>query len=281
MKKPASIGLFLSLSLLFITLESNAKVTLSGYVRDAATGEELIGANVSVEESGAGTITNEYGYFSLSLESGNYTVVSSYMGYTTASLPISLNDDIVFDIELNEAIIQLEEVTVSGLANNNNITSLETGSTRLSIQSIRKIPALLGEVDVIKTILLLPGVQMTSEGSSGFSVRGGGRDQNLILLDGATVYNASHLMGFFSVFNNDAIKDVKLYKGDIPASSGGRLSSLLDIRMKEGNRRNFSASGGIGTIASRLTLEGPIVQDKVSFLVAARRTYADRVRRTR
>ena len=275
MKKPASIGWFLALSLLFLTVESNAKVTLSGYVRDAATGEELIGANVSVEESGAGTITNEYGYFSLSLESGNYTIVCSYMGYTTASLPISLNDDIVFDIELNEAIIQLEEVTVSGLANNNNITSLETGSTRLSIQSIRKIPALLGEVDVIKTLLLLPGVQMTSEGSSGFSVRGGGRDQNLILLDGATVYNASHLMGFFSVFNNDAIKDVKLYKGDIPASSGGRLSSLLDIRMKEGNRRNFSASGGIGTIASRLTLEGPIVQDKVSFLVAARRTYAD------
>jgi hypothetical protein len=197
------------------------------------------------------------------------------VGYVTETRPVQLGTDLVLDIELNESLQQLQEVTVTAEASNANITRLETGSTQLPIQSIRKIPALLGEVDVIKAIQLLPGVQVTSKGSSGFSVRGGSADQNLILLDEATVYNASHLMGFFSVFNNDAIKDVKLYKGDIPASSGGRLASLLDIRMKDGNNRQFKATGGIGTISSRLTLEGPVFSEKVSFLLSARRTYAD------
>jgi hypothetical protein len=251
------------------------KVVVSGYVRDGNTGEELIGANVVVLETGTGTISNAYGYYALSLDPGFYTLVYSYIGYVTETRPLRLGEDMELNIELIESFQELEEVTISAEARNANITRIETGSTQLPIQSIRKIPALLGEVDIIKAIQLLPGVQVTSEGSSGFSVRGGSPDQNLILLDEATVYNASHLMGFFSVFNNDAIKDVKLYKGDIPASSGGRLASLLDIRMKDGNSRQFSATGGIGTISSRLTLEGPIISEKVSFLLSGRRTYAD------
>ncbi len=170
---------------------------------------------------------------------------------------------------------ELQEVVVTGEAINANVTQPEMSSIKMDTKTIKQIPALMGEVDMIKAIQLLPGVQSISEGSSGFSVRGGSLDQNLIQLDEATVYNASHLMGFFSVFNNDAIKDVKLYKGDIPASSGGRLSSLLDVRMKDGNTKRFSGTGGIGTISSRLTLEGPIVKDKASFIVSGRRTYAD------
>lgn len=251
------------------------KVVVSGYVRDAVSGEELIGANVAIMETGSGTVTNSYGYYSLSLDPGFYTLVFSYVGYVTERRPLRLGDDTQLIIELTESALELEEVTISAEAGNSNITKAETGSVQLPIQSIRKIPALLGEVDVIKAIQLLPGVQVTSEGSSGFSVRGGSPDQNLILLDESTVYNASHLMGFFSVFNNDAIKDVKLYKGDIPAGSGGRLASLLDIRMKEGNKRQFRATGGIGSISSRLTLEGPVVKDKASFLISGRRTYAD------
>ncbi len=257
------------------TLFGQDKMTLSGYVRDAGTGEELIGANVAIKESGAGTITNQYGFYSITLDPGFYTVVYSYIGYNTVSRPLNLSDETALNIELTEAAQEIEEVTVTAEAANSNITSLETGSTKLQIKAIRKIPALMGEVDVIKAIQLLPGVQVTSEGSSGFSVRGGSPDQNLILLDEATVYNASHLLGFFSIFNNDAIKDVKLYKGDIPARAGGRLASLLDVRMKEGNTKKFSGTGGIGNISSRLTLEGPLFSGKGSFLVSGRRTYAD------
>ncbi len=258
-----------------ISLEGYGKETVNGYVHDAATGEALIGANVIIGELGTGTTTNEYGYYALTLDPGSYTLIFSYVGYTTVYNSITLNEPMVLNMELSESLTELEEVTISSSRRNSNITKLETGSSSLSIQSIRKMPAFLGEVDVIKAIQLLPGVQVTSEGSSGFSVRGGGRDQNMILLDEAAIYNASHLMGFFSIFNNDAIKDVKLYKGDIPASSGGRLASLLDIRMKEGNSKQFHGNGGIGTIASRLTLEGPIVPDKVSFIFSGRRTYAD------
>jgi outer membrane cobalamin receptor len=249
--------------------------TLSGYVKDAATGEELIGANVYVRELGTGTVTNVYGFYSLTLGEAEYTIGYSFVGYETQEYKIFLNRDINKSIELQTSMAEIEEVVVTAEKRNNNITSLETGSVKLPIQSIRKIPAFMGEVDVIKAIQLLPGVQAASEGSSGFSVRGGSTDQNLILLDEATVYNASHLLGFFSVFNNDAIKDVKLYKGDIPASHGGRLASLLDVRMKDGNLREFAASGGVGSISSRLTLEGPIIKDKTSFLLSGRRTYAD------
>lgn len=266
------------LAILFLVpahLAGQGRVTISGYVRDAGTGEELIGANVAIRETGAGTITNQYGFYSISLEPGFYTLVYSYIGYNTVSRPLNFIEDTELNIELAESAQEIEEVTVTAEAANSNITSLETGATKLQIKAIRKIPALLGEVDVIKAIQLLPGVQVTSEGSSGFSVRGGSPDQNLILLDEATVYNASHLLGFFSVFNNDAIKDVKLYKGDIPASAGGRLSSLLDVRMKDGNNKEFAGTGGIGNISSRLTLEGPLFNGKGSFLVSGRRTYAD------
>jgi hypothetical protein len=265
----------LILFILSIPLNGFARETISGFVRDGATGEALIAANVIVEELGTGTASNEYGYYALSLEPGAYTLLFSYVGYETVIKKVRLSEGIVLNVELHESLHELEEVTVSSTRSNSNITRLETGTSSLSIQSIRRIPAFLGEVDVIKAIQLLPGVQVPSEGSSGYSVRGGGRDQNMILLDEAPVYNASHLMGFFSIFNNDAIKDVKLYKGDIPASSGGRLASLLDVRMKEGNSKKFSASGGIGTIASRITVEGPIIKDKISFLLAGRRTYAD------
>lgn len=266
------------LVLLFFTgasLAAQNKVTVSGYIRDAASGEDLIGANVAILETGSGTITNEYGFYSLTLSPGFYTLIYSYVGYASVSKPVRLGDDMEINTDLEEQSQELEAVTVTAQAANDNITRVETGSTKLQMNKIRKIPALLGEVDVIKAIQLLPGVQFTSEGSSGFSVRGGSPDQNLILLDEATVYNASHLLGFFSVFNNDAIKDVKLYKGDIPASSGGRLASLLDVRMKDGNNQQFSATGGIGTISSRLTLEGPLFSEKGSFLIAGRRSYAD------
>ena len=224
---------------LFIStiLGAQGNPTISGYVRDAATGEELIGASISILNTSTGTIANAYGYYALSLTPGFYNVVYSYLGFGTIIKAVQLDEDVVLNVELSEESLELEEVTIEAERPNDNITNLETGSTRLPIQTIRKIPAFLGEVDIIKAIQLLPGVQVTSEGSSGFSVRGGGRDQNLILLDEATVYNASHLIGFFSVFNNDAIKDVKLYKGDIPASAGGRLASLLDVRMKDGNSK--------------------------------------------
>ena len=267
------LGLCIVLS--FTTIEISGRVVVSGYVRDAMTGEELIGANVAILETGSGTVSNAYGFYSLSLDQGFYTLVCSYVGYNTKTVSLRLGSDTVLNFELVESFLELEEVTITSEAGNANITRIETGSTKLPIQSIRKIPALLGEVDVIKAIQLLPGVQVTSEGSSGFSVRGGTPDQNLILLDEATVYNASHVMGFFSVFNNDAIKDVKLYKGDIPASSGGRLSSLLDIRMKDGNNRKFTATGGIGSISSRLTLEAPLFSERGSFIISGRRTYAD------
>jgi len=274
MKGIASRILFLLLAT-FINVSVIARVTVNGYIRDEQSGEGLIGVNIAVYETGKGAVSNQYGYYSISLDPGFYTLIFSYIGYETVTSPVNLGEDMILNIEMKEATVDIQEVTVTAEAKNANITRIETGTAQLPIQSIRKIPALLGEVDVIKAIQLLPGVTFTSEGSSGFSVRGGNPDQNMILLDEATVYNASHLLGFFSVFNNDAIKDVKLYKGDIPASSGGRLASLLDVRMKDGNNKTFAATGGIGTISSRLTLEGPVFTEKVSFLLSGRRTYAD------
>ncbi len=249
--------------------------TISGHIIDKNTGEDLIGATIYVNEIGGGTITNVYGFFSISLDPGSYEIQFSYVGYEPISKTIELKENQTIDVELSPKSEVLEEVVVKGEAKNANITKTEMSVTKINTRSIKKIPALMGEVDIIKAIQLLPGVQATAEGSSGFSVRGGAPDQNLILLDEATVYNASHLMGFFSVFNNDAIKDIKLYKGDIPAAYGGRLSSLLDVRMKDGNNKKFSGTGGIGTISSRLTLEAPLEKDKASFIISGRRTYAD------
>jgi len=251
------------------------RLTISGNIKDKKTGEELIGATIYIKEIKTGTTTNVYGFYSISLNPGRYSLIYSFVGYTPIEQTIELKENLLLNMELITREQQLKEVVITGERPGENIRNPEMSVVRMDIKTINRIPALMGEVDIIKALQMLPGVQSTSEGSSGFSVRGGGPDQNLILLDEAIVYNASHLLGFFSVFNNDAIKDVVLYKGDIPASSGGRLSSLLDIRMKDGNSKNLSGAGGIGTISSRLTLEGPLDKDRTSFLVAGRRTYVD------
>lgn len=251
------------------------RVVLSGRIRDNRTGEELIGASVYIKESKAGTITNEYGFYSLPMKRGSCTIVVSYVGYESQMFPLTLTKNQTLNVSLSEAASTLSEVVVSDVRKNEIVTSSEMSVVKLKTEQIKSIPALMGEVDVIKAIQMLPGVQSAGEGFSGYNVRGGSSEQNLILLDEAPIYNASHLMGFFSVFNYDAVKDVKLYKGDIPVSAGGRLSSLLDIRQKDGNARDFSGSAGIGTISSRLMLEGPVVKDKSSFIVAGRRSYAD------
>jgi hypothetical protein len=251
------------------------RFSLSGHVKDAKTGEDLIGASVYVKETGSGSVTNVYGFYSISLLPGEYTLRYSYIGYVTFEQKVKVEKDFHLDIELEPSSQTLDEVEITARRTDENVRAAEMSVTKMDVEVIQKIPALMGEVDLIKAIQLLPGVQSTSEGSSGFSVRGGNPDQNLVLLDEATIYNPSHLIGFFSVFNNDAIKDVKLYKGDIPARYGGRLSSVLDVRMRDGNMKRFSGTGGIGIISSRLTLEGPIVKDRSSFLVSGRRTYAD------
>lgn len=249
--------------------------TISGHVRDASSGEELIGANVYDPVSGSGAVTNLYGFYSLTLPAGDYRLEFSYIGFNSRIIEVQLNENRTFDIELGETPVAVQEVVVTAEREDRNVESVGMSKEKMSIEKIRTIPVVFGEVDLIKAIQLLPGVKTVGEGQSGFFVRGGGSDQNVILLDEAPVYNASHLLGFFSVFNADAIKDVQLYKGGIPASYGGRLSSVLDIRMKDGNNKKFSGSGGIGTISSRLTLEAPIVREKGSFIVSGRRTYAD------
>ncbi|MFO7863206.1 MAG: TonB-dependent receptor [Salinivirgaceae bacterium] len=252
------------------------KPILSGYITDAENGEALIGATVYVKELGIGSVTNVYGFYSISLSPGKYTVKYTYIGFQPEEVEVTIKDkDVSKNIELLPVMQTIDEVVVTGEKDNANILRNEMSVEKLGSDDIRKIPALMGEVDVIKALQLLPGVQSPSEGSSGFSVRGGNLDQNLVLLDEANVYNASHLLGFFSVFNNDVVKDLTLYKGDIPARYGGRLSSVLDIYMREGNTKEFSGVGGLGIISSRLTLEGPLWKDKISFVAAGRRTYAD------
>jgi hypothetical protein len=251
------------------------RFTISGYIKDASNGEELPGATMFVKELRTGTTSNAYGFYSLSLYEGKYTIVYSYLGFEPLERSFNVGPSRTYHVELQPQQKTLEEIVVSSTRLDENIVRNQMSTVRIEAKTIQRIPALMGEVDVIKAIQLLPGVQSASEGSSGFSVRGGSPDQNLILLDEATVYNASHLLGFFSVFNNDAVKDVTLHKGDIPASTGGRLASVLDVRMKEGNSKKFSGTGGIGTISSRLTLEGPLVDENTSFMVSGRRTYAD------
>ncbi len=269
------LTLFVVLFLTAFNLSAQEKrYTISGNIRDAGNGEDLIGAGVIIAGTRTGTVTNAYGFYSLSLPAGKYTLEFSYIGYLKKEITVDLFADIKQNINLDINARELSEVVVSAESKNVNITKAEMSVEKLSAKAIKTVPALMGEVDVIKAVQLLPGVQSTSEGSSGFSVRGGSHDQNLILLDEATVYSASHLMGFFSVFNNDAIKDVTLYKGDIPATFGGRLSSLLDIRSRDGNNQRFSGTGGIGLISSRLTLEGPL-GEKATGLISGRRTYAD------
>ncbi|WP_424962801.1 TonB-dependent receptor [Ekhidna sp.] len=265
--------LFLAVIPFFLTAQE--KYTINGYVKDASNGEALIGATVLIEELGTGNITNVYGFYSITLPPGEYSVVYRYIGFVSQKNQISLEENSRIDVELVEEQTQLEEVVVTAKPEDENVTSTEMSVAELDIKTISKIPAFLGEVDVIKSVQLLPGVSTVGEGSSGFNVRGGSVGQNLVLLDEAPIYNSSHMLGFFSVFNPDAVKDVKLYKGGIPARFGGRLSSVLDIRMKEGNIKEYEVNGGIGTIFSRLAVEGPIKKEKASFIVAGRRSYID------
>ncbi|MEM6842670.1 MAG: carboxypeptidase-like regulatory domain-containing protein [Bacteroidota bacterium] len=251
------------------------KITVSGYVTDETNGEALIGATLAVKGSTTGTVTNLEGFYSLTLDRGEYTLVYQFVGYTAQEVPVSLTENQRISIELIENEVTLQEVVVLAEGKNANVTNVEMSVNKLDIRTMEKMPALLGEVDVIKSIQLLPGVSTVGEGASGFNVRGGSVGQNLILLDDAPVYNSSHLFGIFSVFNPDAVKDVKLYKGGIPAKYGGRLASILDVRMKEGNSKKFEVNGGVGLIFSRLALEGPIIKDKASFMVAGRRSYGD------
>jgi hypothetical protein len=256
--------------LLFLTFNLSAqtsnKFTISGYIKDAANGEALIGATVYVTETQGGGVTNEYGFYSITIPEGSYTLRYSYLGYLPVTKVVQLDKNNRFDVELSGEAEQLQEVVIRAELEQANVQNIKT---------IQKIPSFLGEADLLRSIQLLPGVSTVGEGAAGFNVRGGSVGQNLILLDEAPVYNSSHLLGFFSVFNPDAVKDVKLYKGGIPARYGGRLSSLLDVRMKEGNSKTWEVTGGIGTIFSRISVEAPIIKDKMSFIVAARRSYID------
>lgn len=259
--------------LLVVQVALAQKFTISGHVKDKETGEDLIGANIVATNNGMGATTNTYGFYSLTLPQGIYTVEYSFIGYKTVSENVDLKSDVTLNITLSQAAIMTEEVVIN--AERTNIESSKMSVVRLPIETVKTLPAFMGEVDVLKTIQLMPGVQSAGDGNSGFYVRGGGPDQNLILLDEATVYNASHLFGFFSVFNADAVKDMELYKGGMPAEFGGRISSVLNISMKNGNMKEFKFEGGIGTVSSRFTVQGPIKKDVASFIVSARRTYID------
>ena len=254
----------------------SSEFTIHGTVRSAQTGETIIGATIEFSNSSTVITSNEYGFYSTSLPGGSYTVRVSAIGMKQYRSEINLIRDMQLDLTMDqEDVKELETVVVSSSTTGRNIRSPQMSVERINIQEVKNIPVLFGERDVLKTIQLLPGIKSAGEGNSGFYVRGGAGDQNLILLDEAPVYNPSHLLGFFSTFNSDAIKNVTLYKGAMPAQYGGRLSSVVDIKMNEGNNQQFGASGGIGLIASRLNIEGPLQKDKSSFLVSGRRTYLD------
>ncbi|SDH25616.1 Outer membrane receptor proteins, mostly Fe transport [Flavobacterium omnivorum] len=271
---PKKIITFLVVVLHALSGFAQEKFTLSGTIIDANSNETLIGVNVMIPTLKTGVTTNEYGFFSITIPKGNYTVQISYLGYQTIEESIALNQNIKNNFNLFSNETALQEVIITDNKTKIDIKKPEMSVNKLSISAIKKMPVVLGEVDVLKSILLLPGVTNAGEGASGFNVRGGGADQNLILLDEATIFNSSHVFGFFSVFNPDAIKDLKLYKGGIPARYGGRASSVLDIYQKDGNSKEFHVNGGIGLISSRILAEGPLVKDKGSFLIGGRSSYA-------
>ncbi len=263
-------------NLLICNVNAQNNFILSGHISDAATGEDLPGATIIVENiSNTGTATNSYGFYSLTLSKEKHLIRYQYVGYTAKEIEIELSQNKVLDVELTEKTYELGNIIVTGDRPDRNISSLEMGNVKMAPKEIEKIPVIFGEQDIVKTMQLTPGVKSAGEGNSGFYVRGGGIDQNLILLDEAPVYNASHLLGFFSIFNSEAIRDANLMKGAIPAEYGGRASSVFDIKMKEGNLKEYGVAGSIGLISSNLAIEGPIVKDKGSFIVSARRTYAD------
>jgi len=267
-----------SLLLLFAVMYAQAqqKFTISGTIKDKKNGETMIGVTVfPLELTQAGTVCNEYGFYSLTLPEGKYRIVCSFIGYASDTVSITLNANLKVNRLMNDNSTQLQEVVIYADRKDDNLTKAEIGVERIDIKETSKLPVIFGERDLLKTIQLLPGVKSAGEGNSGFFVRGGSADQNLILLDEAPVYNASHMLGFFSTFNSDALKDVSLIKGNSPAQYGGRLASVLDVKMKEGNNQDYSVGGGLGLISSRLNVEGPIVKDKGSFFISGRRTYAD------
>ncbi|MBL0744819.1 TonB-dependent receptor [Chryseolinea lacunae] len=266
---------FVFFVLISIQALSQEKVTLNGYVRDVSNGEELIGVTVYIPQMKAGTMTNPYGFYSLTLPKGTYEVQFSYVGYSAQTVTVNLQGNTERNIDMLGESTMMQEVVVSDKRVDENVVQLQMSKNTLDMNRVRKLPALFGEVDIIKNIQMLPGVITAGEGTSSFYVRGGSADQNLILIDEAPIYDPSHLFGLFSVFNADVIKDSELYKGGIPARFGGRLSSILEVRTKDGNNKQLSGSAGIGTMASRLMIEGPIKKDKSSFIISARRSYVD------
>lgn len=269
--------LLFSITSISFSLSAQQRFAISGTVRDASTGETLIGATVKLQSAtqNSGIATNAYGFYSITAAEGEYSLIVSYSGYQSNTQKITLNKALKINIEL-AAVSDLQEVVISASERKNeNVKSPQMGLNKINMADLDNVPVLLGEKDVLKTIQLLPGVKAGGEGNTGFFVRGGASDQNLILLDEATVYNSSHLLGFFSTFNADAIKDVSLYKGGMPSQYGGRLSSVLDVKMQDGNDKEYGLEGGIGLIASRIKAEGPIVKNKSSFMLSARRTYVD------
>lgn len=275
--------LFFIFSLFYISNPVNAqttKFTVSGTIKDSSSGETLLSTAIRIKElSNVGVYSNEYGFYSLTIPQGNYTLVINSYGFMKKEIPIQLTKNLTINIDLSkpklDKIQELEEVKVTGTKENKNVSGAETGMVKMDVKALEKIPVFAGEKDIIKTFTLTPGFKTAGEGNAGFFVRGGAADQNLILLDEAPVYNASHLLGFFSTFNSDALKEVTLYKGGMPSQYGGRTSSVLDIKMLDGNDKKYHVGGGIGIISSRLNIEGPIVKNKGSFMISGRRTYAD------
>jgi len=270
----------LVLSLFLVTSLCAQKVTLSGIVKDSQNGESIIGAYVFLKDSLSslapfGAISNSSGFYSITVEKGSYTLTVQYLGYKTITEQIKLNSHTKKNIEIEPTAILADEVVVTGQAADKNVSSVDVGKMEMKIETIKAMPAFMGEVDVLRSIQLLPGIQSGSEGNSGFYVRGGNVDQNLVLLDEATVYSPGHLFGFFSIFNADAVKSIEIVKSGMPANYGGRLASIVDVYQKEGNMKKYELDGGIGVIFSRLTVQGPIKKDKASFIISGRRTYID------
>jgi hypothetical protein len=266
--------------LLLLLLSTNlciaqSKFTISGTVTDQKNGETIIGSSITIKGTNTGTVTNSYGFYSITLNEGSYKLIFSTVGYQSDTVNMELKANVTLNKSLTENSHKLTEVVISSRKSNDNLTKATMGTEVLNMKTAAKIPVVFGEKDLVKTIQLMPGIKSNGEGSNGFSVRGGATDQNLILLDEAPVYNASHLLGMFSTFNSDAIKDATIIKGNSPSEFGGRLSSVLDVKMKEGNNRGYQVSGGIGLISSRLTVEGPIQKEKSSFIISGRRTYVD------
>ncbi|MEI7504797.1 MAG: TonB-dependent receptor, partial [Paludibacter sp.] len=270
------ITLFFLILFLNVSILSAQSFTISGYITDKKTGESIIGAIALVKSSAhIGRASNDYGFYSLSLPKGNYEIIFSYIGHQKQTINVALTGNKTLNVAMEDNTASLKEVVVTGTRENENVRQSQMGVEKMSVETVSKLPVIFGERDILKIIQLLPGVKSGGDGQSGFTVRGGTIDQNLILLDDAPVYNASHLLGFFSTFNSDAIKDVSLYKGTAPAQFGGRISSVVDVKMNEGDNQNYGVSGGIGLISSKLNIEGPLQKGKSSFLISGRRTYAD------